>query len=918
MRRASLFLRVAVLTTLLIPTENASGLAQESDGKRAMRIGDYARWRSIVSVSLSDDGNWMTYGYRRHRGDDTLYVKHLAGDEEFQVPRGLDPQFSDDSRWVAYVIATPFEEAEELRKDNQPLPQRAGLLDLATGDTLTWDNITSLEFAKGSGYLAIKKAAADTKAEHKGTDLLLRNLSRGYDELLGNVSEFGFNKAGTLLAHTVDAAGKGGNGLYVSDLTSGVRRVLDSDTLIYAQLAWDEEGTALAALKGAKPDSATERENRLVAFTNVGTDPDRWELDASAIHGFPDSMVISERGSLSWSEDLSRVFFGIKRQEAEFDEDEEEPVANVDIFHWNDDRLQTVQARRANSDRDFTYKSALMLRSGEYVQLTDSTMRLIDITRNGIWGIGRDDRDYVSDWEEDQADYYRVNTATGERDLIVAGQKRTLGLSPDSKHWLYWKDGHIWDYAIDAGRSVNLTATARVSFVNEQFDRPGTKPPYGVAGWTKDGNAVVLNHRYDLWLQPLDGSSASVLTAGDGTENRIEFRYVRLDPEERFIDLSQPVVLSAYGDLTKRYGYYVLEDGRLEQRVYADMRVAQLQKAKRADRVLFTKETFVDFPNYHVSDMRMSQTRQLTDANPWQSEYNWGYNILIEYENKEGIPLQGVLSIPEDYQPGQRLPLLVDFYEKRSQELYRYSRLVFRDTPMFAKYVSNGYLVLLPDVHFNTRTTHDDMLDCVEAATRKVIELGYADPQRIGLHGHSFSGGGGSYIATRSTMFAAIVAGAAPINLVGEFNILFHGSGQNNHGYDIYGQGRYGTNPFDDFELYRSQSPITWVETMDTPLLYLHGTEDGSVEYNQGMEFYNALRFLGKPIIFASYPGEGHHLAKLENQKDFMTRMEQFYDHYLKGEPAPDWMVDGVPYLQKKQAAKALMDARAPNDDAHP
>ena len=917
MRSASLVPRVA-LTAAAFSILAVASSAQQSDAKRAMRIEDYARWRSIVSTALSDDGNWMTYGYRRHRGDDTLYVKHLGGDEEFLVPRGIEPQFSDDSRWVAYVIATPFEEAERLRKDDKPVPQRAGLLYLATGDTITWDDVTSFQFAKGSGYLAVKKAAADTRAEHKGTDLLLRDLSRGYDELLGNVSEFGFNKPGTMLAHTVDAAGRSGNGLYVSFLTTGVRRVLDSDTLVYARLTWDEEGAALAVLKGIKPDSATERENRLIAFTNISADPDRWELDPATVPDLPDSMVISERGSLSWSEDLSRVIFGIRRQEAEFEEDEDEPIADVDIFHWSDDRLQTVQARRANSDRNFTYTSAFMLSSGEFVELTDSTMRSIDIARNGIWGIGRDDRAYVSDWREDQADYYRVNTATGERDLIVQGQKRTLGLSPDSKHWLYWKDGHVWDYIIDDDSSVNLTASAPVSFVNEQSDRPGTKPPYGVAGWTKDSNAVVLNHRYDLWLQPLDGSSASVLTAGYGDENRIEFRYVQLDLEERCIDLSQPIVLAAYGDVTKRYGYYVLEEGRLQQRIYGDMRVAQLQKAKHADRVLFTKESFVDFPNYHVSDMRMSRTRQITDANPWQSEYKWGYNILVEYENKDGVPLQGVLSIPDDYQPGQRLPMLVDFYEKRSSELYRYSRLVFRDTPMFAKYVSNGYLVLLPDVHFNTRTTHDDMLDCVEAATRKVIELGYADPERIGLHGHSFSGGGAAFIATRSNMFAAIVAGAAPINLAGEFNILFHGSGQNNHGYDIYGQGRYGTNPFDDFELYRAQSPITWIATMDTPLLYLHGTEDGSVEYNQGMEFYNALRFLGKPIIFASYPGEGHHLAKLENQKDFMTRMEQFYDHYLKGEPAPDWMVNGVPYLQKKRAAKALMDATASDYDAHP
>ncbi len=150
-------------------------------------------------------------------------------------------------------------------------------------------------------------------------------------------------------------------------------------------------------------------------------------------------------------------------------------------------------------------------------------------------------------------------------------------------------------------------------------------------------------------------------------------------------------------------------------------------------------------------------------------------------------------------------------------------------------------------------------------------------------------------------MFVAIASRAAPINLAGEFNILFSGSGQNNHRYDIYGQGRYGTNPFDDFELYRAQSPITHVQTMNTPLLYLHGKKDGSVEYLQGMEFYNALRFLSKPIIFLSYPDEGHNLRAYENQKDFTRRLWQFFDHYLKDKPAPDWMVNGVAFLKKKK-----------------
>ncbi len=890
-----------------VGTSNAN--AQSNDGKRVMTIQDYARWRSIVSVALSDNGEWMTYAYRRHKSDDTLYVRKLETGREFVVPGGSQPRFSDDSRWVAYRIAMTFDEAEKLRRDKKTVPEAVGLMNLQSGETVEWKKVATFVFVDGSAFLAINRDLPDDDVEHNGADLILRHLEGGMDEMIGNVAEFAFNDSGAQLAYTIDAEGRLGNGLHLYDLAAGTRRVLDSDTLRYAKLTWSESGTALAVLKGLTPEGKDERKNVLLAFKGIGGTIERTELDPDAL---PDGMVLSEHGTLTWSEDLSRVFFGSRLQQTEFEEDEDNPIANVDIFHWNDDRIQTVQEQSAKRDENFTFRYAFQVDDERIVALTDSTMRTIQLTEDGAWGVGRDDRAYRSDWKEPRADYYRVNTATGDRAFMLEGQGRTLGLSPDGRHFLYWADGHIWDYRMEDGQRRNLTGSAPVSFVNEQYDRQGTKPPHGVAGWTEDGEYVILNGRYDLWLQPLGGDPATALTKGRGAEGEVRLRYVRLDPDEEFIDLSEPVVLSAYGDWTKRYGYFMLDDGEVEERAWGDFRVTQIRKAQHADRVVFARETFVEFPNWHVTDMEMSETEQITDANPWQGEYAWGTNVLFEYENKDGVRLQGALSIPDSYEPGQPLPMLVDFYEKRSQALFQYSRLVFRDTPMFAKYVSQGYLVMQPDVHFNGGTTHDDMLDAVEAATRKVVEMGYADPDRIGLHGHSFSGGGASFIATRSNMFAAIVAGAAPINLAGEFDILFHGSGQNNHSYDIYGQGWYGTNPFDDFELYRSQSPITWVQTMDTPLLYLHGTEDGSVEYLQGMEFYNALRFLGKPIIFASYPGEGHHLAKLENQIDFMTRMEQFYAHYLKGEPAPEWMVGGVPFLRKKQAARALVTKPVP------
>jgi dipeptidyl aminopeptidase/acylaminoacyl peptidase len=882
-----------LLLWLVLPLfPGTSVQAQVVGEKKALSLEDYDRWRSVISTEISDDGRWMSYAYGRREGEDTLYVRDLDGDENHAIPQGNGPVFSDDSRWVAYDVSEAVE-----------------LLDLRNGTRKSWKGVGEFRFAEGSGFVALQKKAGEADSPYSGTDLILLDLSSGTEMLLGNVGSFAFNSGGSLLGYTVDAQGQAGNGLYLVHLATNSIEVLDNDELRYDRLSWNKAGTALAVLKGIPPEGHTERVNSLVAFRKLGEGyAERFAFDPQEEGGVPAGMVISERGALTWRDDGAMVFIGIDEQGVVVEDDPDDPRPNVDVFHWKDDRIQSVQRNQAARDRRFTFLSAVSLESGRFISLADSAMRTVTLSRDGRVGVGRDDHAYISDWEESRADYYLLNLETGERSLFLKEQKRTLGLSPDRRFFAYWGDGQIWVRDLEGGTDLNLTASAPVSFVNEEFDHPGTKPPYGVAGWTADGKALVLNHRYDLWLQPLDGSPAENITNGMGARDEIRFRYLRTDPEEVAIDLGKPILLSAYGEWTKKSGYFELDGDRLTERVFQDRRFSGLKKAKAADRVIFTASTFAESPDYWVSDPDFDDPRRITQANPHQSEYRWGRRILIDFENKDGVPLQATLAIPDGYETGQRLPMIVNFYEKKSQDLHAYYAPIFGSSypagnmgPVaeFSAYVSNGYLVLQPDVHLNTGTTHSDMLDCVTAATRKVIELGYADPERIALGGGSFSGGGSAFIATQTDMFAAIIARAAPINLAGEFNILFSGSGQNNHSYDIYGQGRYGTNPFDDPELYREQSPITHVKNMNTPLLYLHGVQDGSVEYLQGMEFYNALRFLGKPIIFLSYPDEGHNLRRYENQIDFTKRLWQFLDHHLKGSPAPDWMVNGVPFLRR-------------------
>jgi dipeptidyl aminopeptidase/acylaminoacyl peptidase len=254
--------------------------------------------------------------------------------------------------------------------------------------------------------------------------------------------------------------------------------------------------------------------------------------------------------------------------------------------------------------------------------------------------------------------------------------------------------------------------------------------------------------------------------------------------------------------------------------------------------------------------------------------------------------------------------MIVMFYEKNSQTLHRYPAPAYLVSMgrMPVQAVSDGYLTMLPDIHFRTGSSHSDMLECVEAATKKVIEMGYADPKRIGVSGHSYSGEGAAYIATKSRMFAAVGMGAGVVDLYNDFNQnwgwSYHfsgGSGETAFDYYYYSQGRWGFSPWDRPDRYRNESALSHAPEVTAPVLIMHGTSDPTVGFINGLAFYNALRFNGKKAVLLAYPNEGHHLGGLANQKDLTTRFFEFFDHFLKGAPAPKWWTEGVPFLKKNE-----------------
>jgi dipeptidyl aminopeptidase/acylaminoacyl peptidase len=849
-------------------------------------------------------------------------------------------------------------------------PRRVELRNLTTGAVRSWQNIGTFAFSATSTHLYLRRrggeapsdgggrrggggappaqppagagqaaGAAAAPAAPRGQDVVLLDLRTGRYQSLGNVADIAFNRTGELLAYTVDAAVKDVNGLFVFDTRTGKTTVFDNDTKSYNRLAWNDEGSALAVLRGGDVEKMREKDNVLLAFADVASAlkngaaaPAPAVLDPAKADGFPKGWVVSDRASLTWSEDDTRVFFGMKEQVPTPDATRRttDEAADVDVWNTADDRVQSLQMIRANQDRNFTFRQAFDVSAKRFVKLSDESMRDLEVATDGKWAVGRDARPYLRDEKQlPTADFYRVNTSTGERTLIVKGQLtggHVFGISPQGTHFLYWKGSKFQAYDLDAGTTRTLGGISPASFIDVEYDHPGTKPSYGIAGYTSDGKAVIVHHQYDLWLFPLDGSAPTSLTGGLGAKNEIRFRLVRTAPPDPTepraarargtFDLAKPVTLSAYGQWTKKDGFYELSGGQMKELVYEDAEFSTPVKARKADRFLFTRQTFVEFPDLRVSGPGFADSKTITDANPQQKDFLWGHRVLFDFKNKNGVRLQGILAVPDDYKPGEKRPMIVTFYEKNSQNMHVYTPPVYMVSMgrMPTQAVSDGYLTMMPDVHFRTGSSHSDMLECVEAATRKVIEMGYADPKKIGVIGHSYGGEGVAYIGTMSKMFAAIGMGAGVVDLANDFNMNWGwsyaapgGSGDTAFNYYLYDQGRWGFSPWDQPDRYRNESALTWAPKAASPFLIMHGTSDPTVGFINGLAFYNALRYNGKKAVLLAYPGEGHHLGGLANQKDLTVRFFEFFDHYLKGAPAPKWLEEGVPFLKKdapKEPAK--------------
>ncbi|MFQ5742095.1 MAG: prolyl oligopeptidase family serine peptidase [Acidobacteriota bacterium] len=942
----------AALVVLVVASAGPAAAQLETEApdnsKRPLTHQDYDSWKRIQGEKISADGQWVLYAANPQEGDGELVVHHVVEGTEYRYPRGKDARFTTDASHVVFLIAPLEEDKKAARKEKkkpEEMPKAAlGIMDLATGEVTTVERVKNFMLPEKAGgwvaYLkegtASKRSAEGTEVEEKkaagepekqkggseseekkefGTPLVLRSLTDGGEWSAKSVTEYRFTRHAEYLLYIVSSEEEPQtDGVYAYVPSTGVGSALLAGKGDYRRWAMDKNETRLAFVTDRDDQQADEPTFSLYGWKPGDAQATLW-VSHSTTAGFPDGYAVSDKSDLAFNKGGEIVLFGIKerpqtRAAGDDDEADEEEKAVFDLWHWNDPYPQPQQLVMREEVENQTWESVYHIDSGSFVQLADEAVPDASLSRDGRVAFAQTNVPYTKliSYDGRYIDAYIIDTSTGQRVLAATKVFRRASLSPGGRFviWFDDKDYDWYAYDIASGKTSNVTASLDVRLEREDHDTPNPAPPYGLAGWTDDDRSMVVNDRYDIWEVRPDGSGARMITEGYGRANGLSFRYLRLDPDATTIDPNAPMLLRATHEATMSSGFWrdrVNGSQPPSKLLMADKSFSTPVKAKEADLLLFTRSSFDEFPDLWVGDMDFAATK-VSNLGAQMEPFIWGKAELRDFHSADGNPLKGIFMKPDNFDPAKRYPLLVYIYETLHQGLHRFRSPSPGTSINPSYYVSNGYLLWMPDIEYKTGYPGKDALKCVLPGINMLVEEGGIAPDRIGIQGHSWGGYQIAYMVTQTDIFAAAEAGAPVVNMTSAYDGIRWGSGRVRQFQYERTQSRLGASLWEVPLRYVENSPLFWADKISTPLLMLHNDGDTAVPWYQGIEMIMAMRRLGEEAYMLNYNGEPHGLRKRANQKDWTVRMAEFFDHFLKGDPAPAWMTEGIRAWEKGKTSK--------------
>jgi dienelactone hydrolase len=907
-----------------------TNLNAQKESKKILDHEDFDIWKEIVNPLLSNDGRWVAYELQPGEGDPQLALYDGQNNREKLFSRADQAAFSADSRFLVFRIHPPVDTVRHLRrqkvkKDKLPKDTLA-IYRLHDGELVKIPNLKSYKLPqKWAGWLAYHvempkakvtpgdSAQVDKKvkkeADESAGSLVIRNLETEEETLVEFVKDYIFAKEGPRFLLT--SAGKDSiflPGVYLFDCESPQLRPLFRQKGNYKQLILDDQGRQAAFLADLDTTKALIRPFSLYHWQ---TELDSARLVAGNDAEFlPPGRLIGEHGALSFSKDGTRLFFGIAPQPILQDTSLlEEEIVNVEVWAYADPRIYTQEKVLLDREKKRTYLSVYHTGNDQFRQLASEDLPEVRIADEGNapFALGYNEYPYLlqASWKGRPTckDVFVINIETGESILVATQVCGNPAISPQG-NYLYWysePDSAWFAYSIHHNQVRQLTSNREALFYNELNDRPAHPSSYGIAGWLKDDASVLIYDRYDIWkIDPQAGAPPVNLT--NKRREELTLRYIELDPEKRFFNPDERILTHVFNHRDKTEGYLWLDIGKGPGAIihYGKYQVSRRPlKAREVDRWLFSKENFKVFPDL-LYGPSLSDYRLISSANPQQKEYRWGSAELYEWTSLDGKALQGMLIKPDNFDPSKKYPMIVYFYERFSDNLHRHWRpFPHRSIINFSFYASRGYIIFIPDIVYKTGYPGPSAYNCVMPGVTSLIGKGFVDKERIGVQGHSWGGYQSAYLISQTDIFRCAESGAPVVNMLSAYGGIRWESGLSRMFQYEQDQSRIGGAIWDYPLRYVENSPIFFVDRINTPVLIMHNDKDGAVPWYQGIEFFTALRRLGKPAWMLNYNDEPHWPVKLQNRKDFQRRMQQFFDHYLKDSPKPEWMERGVPPIEK-------------------
>jgi dienelactone hydrolase len=591
--------------------------------------------------------------------------------------------------------------------------------------------------------------------------------------------------------------------------------------------------------------------------------------------------------------------------------------ASVDIWSYTDTVLQSEQLETRKKSR--TYIAAINLNDNLITRIEGDNESLL-AERGGYALVLKQlgsHSSLESYWNmRAQMSCFVVALNDGKRNLIkdnITSGFSSFNLSPNGR-WVVHYDfdqRRYFCYETATGQSTAITESSIADW-EVDFDENADRQVFGVGGWMPNDQGVFLYSRHDIWLVNLDARKPAINWT-NGMGRRLNTKFTFIDNQEvlsnRFAKRYSEIVLRAFNMTSKEQGHYsktlnsneyprLLNTGaygfgsRWDRSIHSYDAIRPPIKAENNDIYLEVRYSSTEAPNYFVTK-DFKSFNFLSNIQP-QKKFNWYTTELVKWKSPDGNILEGIMFKPENFDSTKKYPLILNFYEKRSNELN-----IFRfpmaskaniDIPLF---VSSGYLVFTPDIHYNPGEAGKSAYNSIVSAANYLSHFSWVDRKRMGIQGHSFGGFETGYIVSHTDIFAAASAAAGVYDWVSAYGSPTRGS------YFMYHaekhQGRLKGMPWEFPDLFIANSTINSANAIRTPLLMMHNKNDDNVSFNQGLLFFKSLRRLGKRSWMLQYDNGDHTIDGLQDAEDYHTRMMQFFDHYLKDKPAPRWMLQGIP-----------------------